>query len=50
MLWAMAMILVVLWAVGFFAMNAFGGFIHLLLLVAAAVILIDIVEGRRKLV
>jgi hypothetical protein len=50
MLWTMAMILVVLWAIGFFGMHAFGGFIHLLLMAAIAVMLINIVQGRKRLI
>lgn len=49
MMW-IAMVLVVLWAVGFFGMQAFGGLIHLLLLVAAAVVLISLFQGRRTMV
>ena len=47
MLWMMAMILLVLWLIGFFGMHAFGGFIHLLLLVAVAMVLINLLQGRR---
>jgi hypothetical protein len=50
MLWTIALILVVLWAIGFLGVHAFGGFIHLLLLAAVAVILINLIQGRRTMV
>lgn len=46
MLWTILIILLVLWALGFVGEVA-GGFIHLLLLVAAVVLAIKIVSGRR---
>ena len=50
MLWTIAIVLVVLWAIGFFAMPALGGFIHLLLLAAVAMVLINLLQGRRTMV
>jgi hypothetical protein len=47
MLWTIFVILLVLWAVGVVSAYTLGGFIHLLLLVAVAVILIRIIQGRR---
>ena len=41
------MILLVLWAVGMVSSYTLGGFIHLLLLIAIAVVLIRIIQGRR---
>ena len=43
---AVAIILVILWAVGFFSAHTMGGFIHLLLVIAVAVALIRIIQGR----
>jgi hypothetical protein len=40
-------ILLVLWAVGMVSSYTLGGFIHLLLLIALAVVLIRIIQGRR---
>ena len=40
-------ILLVLWAVGMVSSYTLGGFIHLLLLIAIAVVLIRIIQGRR---
>jgi hypothetical protein len=47
MLWTIFVILLVLWAVGMVSSYTLGGFIHLLLLIAIAVVLIRIIQGRR---
>lgn len=47
MLWTIFVILLVLWAVGMVSSYTLGGFIHLLLLIAVAVVLIRIIQGRR---
>lgn len=45
-LWAIVVILVVLWLVGFVA-NIAGGLIHLLLLIAVVVVLYNLIASRR---
>jgi Family of unknown function (DUF5670) len=45
MLWTIFVILLVLWAVGMVSSYTLGGFIHLLLLIAIAVV--RIIQGRR---
>ena len=47
MLLTIAIILLVLWALGYFALNVAGGLIHLLLLVAIIVLIWNFVAGRR---
>ena len=47
MLWTIFGIRLVLWAVGMGSSYTLGGFIHLLLLIAIAVVLIRIIQGRR---
>lgn len=47
MLFTIAAILVVLWLLGFFAFHVAGGLIHLLLVVAVIVVIIQLVTGRR---
>ena len=47
MFWTIAMILIVLWALGLLTGYALGGLIHLLLLVALVVLVIQLVTGRR---
>jgi len=49
MLWTIFVILLVLWALGMVSSYTLGGFIHLLLLVAIAVVLIRIIRGRRPI-
>lgn len=46
MLQALAVILIVLWILGFVSANTLGGFIHVLLILAVVVILIRVVQGR----
>ncbi len=47
MLWTIFVILLVLWALGMVTSTTMGGFIHLLLLIAVAVVLINLIQGRR---
>jgi hypothetical protein len=46
MLLTIAVILFILWALGFFAFHVAGGLIHLLLVVAVIVIIVNFVRGR----
>jgi hypothetical protein len=48
MLWTVLVILLVLWLLGFIG-HIGGGLIHLLLVVAAIVLVINLVQGRRAL-
>lgn len=47
MLWTIAIILLVLWAVGLVSAYTMGGFIHILLVLAIVVVLIRVISGRR---
>jgi hypothetical protein len=47
MLATLAIILVIAWALGFFAFHVAGGLIHLLLVVALIVFVANLVSGRR---
>lgn len=46
-LWTIAIILLVLWALGVVTSYTIGGFIHILLVVAIIAVLIRIIQGRR---
>jgi hypothetical protein len=46
-LYAVAMILVLLWLVGLLTSATLGGFIHVLLLVAVIIVLLRVISGRR---
>ena len=47
MLGIIAIVLVVMWLMGFFAFHIAGGLIHILLLVALVMIVLHFVRGRR---
>jgi hypothetical protein len=47
MLMTIFAILVILWLLGMVSSYTLGGFIHLLLVIAVAVVLIRIIQGRR---
>ena len=49
MLWTVAVVLLVLWALGLVTSYTMGGFIHLLLVVAIVVVLINVIQGRKAL-
>jgi Family of unknown function (DUF5670) len=47
LLWTIAIILVILWALGLVTSYTLGGFVHLLLVLAIVVVLIRVIQGRR---
>jgi len=47
MLWTIAVILMVLWAVGLVSSYTMGGFIHILLVLAIITVLVSVIQGRR---
>jgi hypothetical protein len=47
MLWTIAVVLLVLWALGLVGSYTMGGFIHLLLVVAIVMVLVQVIQGRR---
>jgi hypothetical protein len=49
MLWTIAMILLVLWLVGLVSSYTMGGFIHILLVIAIVVVLVNLISGRRTI-
>jgi hypothetical protein len=49
MLWTILVILLVLWLLGLVTSYTMGGFIHILLVVAVIVLIIQLVSGRRVL-
>ncbi len=49
MLWTVFVILLILWLMGF-ALNVAGGFIHLLLVIAAIVLIFNLIGDRRTVV
>jgi hypothetical protein len=49
MLWTIFVILLVMWLLGLVSGYTVGGFIHILLILAIAVVLINVIQGRRPL-
>ncbi|MEO8503453.1 MAG: lmo0937 family membrane protein [Acidobacteriota bacterium] len=49
MLWTIAVILIVLWLLGMVSSYTMGGFIHILLIVAVIMVLVQLIQGRRVL-
>jgi hypothetical protein len=49
MLWTIFVILLVLWLVGLVSSYTMGGFIHILLVIAIVVLIIQLISGRRPL-
>jgi hypothetical protein len=49
MLWTIAVVLIILWLLGLVSSYTMGGFIHVLLVIAVVVILVNIIRGRKPL-
>ena len=47
MLWTIFVILLILWVLGLVSGYTIGGFIHILLVIAVVVLIINLVSGRR---
>lgn len=47
MLWTVFVVLLVLWLLGMVSSYTLGGFIHVLLVVALVVLVINLIQGRR---
>ena len=47
MLWTIAVVLIVLWLLGLVSSYTMGGFIHILLVIAIIVVLLNVIQGRR---
>jgi len=49
MLWTIFVILLVLWLLGLVSSYTLGGFIHILLVIAVVVLIINLIQGKRTL-
>jgi len=49
MLWTIVVILLALWLLGLVSSYTLGGFIHLLLVLAVIIIVVNLIQGRRAL-
>jgi hypothetical protein len=50
MLWTIFVVLLILWLLGLVSSYTLGGFIHILLVLAVVVLVINLVSGRRSAV
>jgi len=47
MLWTIAVVMIALWLLGMVSSYTMGGFVHLLLVIAIIMVLVNIIQGRR---
>lgn len=47
MLWTIAILLLIMWGLGMISSYTMGGLVHILLVVAVVVVLIQVIQGRR---
>ena len=47
MLWTILLILLIMWAVGLLTSYTMGGFVHILLVIALIVLVVNLMQGRR---
>jgi hypothetical protein len=48
MLYTLAVVLIILWLLGLVTSYTMGGFVHILLVIAVVMILVNIIGGRRR--
>lgn len=48
MLYTIAVVLIVLWLLGLVTSSTMGGFIHILLVVAIVMVLVNFISGRKR--
>jgi len=49
MLWTIAVVLIILWLLGLVSSYTMGGLIHILLVIAIIMVLVNVIQGRRAL-
>ncbi len=49
MLYTIAVVLLILWVLGLVTSTTMGGFVHILLVVAIVMVLVNLISGRRSL-
>jgi hypothetical protein len=49
MLWTLCVILLVLWLLGLVSGYTLGGFVHILVVIAVIVVLVQLIQGRKVL-
>lgn len=48
MLYTLAVVLIVLWLLGLVTSSTMGGFIHILLVIAIVMVLVNVISGRKR--
>ena len=48
MVWTVFVILLILWLLGLMTSHTMGGFIHILLVIAIVVVLVRVIQGRKR--
>lgn len=48
MLWTVSVVLIILWLLGLVSSHTMGGFIHILLVIAIIVVLLNVIRGPRR--
>ena len=48
MLYTIAVVLIILWLLGLVTSSTMGGFIHVLLVIAIVMVLVNLISGRRR--
>jgi len=48
MLWTIVVVLIILWLLGLVSSYTMGGLIHILLVIAIIVVLLNVIQGRRN--
>jgi hypothetical protein len=48
MLWTIVVVLLILWALGLVTSYTMGGFVHILLVVAVIILVVNLLQGRRS--
>ena len=48
MLYTIAVVLIILWLLGLVSSSSMGGFIHVLLVIAIVMVLVNLISGRRR--
>ena len=50
MLWTICVILFLMWALGMLTSYTLGGFLHFFLVIALIVVVINLLQGRRRII
>jgi uncharacterized membrane protein YtjA (UPF0391 family) len=49
MLYTIAVVLIILWLLGLVTSSTMGGFVHILLVIAVVMVLVNLISGRKRI-